>query len=85
MKPRSDNEPGTRGLDPARVSFVLVGPQSPGNVGSVARALKNLGFSRMALVAPCFEPSDPEALKMAVSARDVLDYVASIYARGDVK
>lgn len=72
MNPRSDTEPGTVSLDPARVCFVLVGPQSPGNVGSAARAIKNLGFSRLTVVAPRFDLQDPEALKMAVSARDVL-------------
>lgn len=54
------------------VSIILVEPQSPGNVGMVCRAMKNMGFSRLRLVNPC--PIDhPEALKFAVSARDLLE------------
>ncbi len=59
----------------ARSRFVLVRPQSPGNLGSAARALKNLGFSRIELVSPAFSPEDPEARKMAVDARDLLPRV----------
>jgi TrmH family RNA methyltransferase len=54
------------------VRFVLVQPQYAGNTGSTARALKNLGFSRLVLVRPAFRPDDPEARKMAVEARDLL-------------
>jgi tRNA/rRNA methyltransferase len=55
-----------------RVSIVLVEPQSPGNVGMVCRAMKNMGVSDLRLVNPC--PIDhPEALKFAVSARDLLE------------
>jgi len=54
------------------VRFVLVEPQYAGNTGSTARALKNLGFSRLVLVRPEFRLDDPEARKMAVDARDVL-------------
>jgi tRNA/rRNA methyltransferase len=59
-------------LDPGRVRFVLVEPQSGGNVGAAARAMKNLGFSRMALVSPTCDPLGDEARRMAVDARDVL-------------
>jgi len=54
------------------VRFVLVGPQFGGNTGSTSRALKNLGFRRLALVRPHFAIDDPEAQRMAVDARDVL-------------
>ncbi len=50
---------------------VLAGPQSSGNVGSVARAMKNTGFSRLALVNPC-EYMNNEAWSMACKADDVL-------------
>ena len=79
MNSRGAAQPGAQALDPARVCFVLVGPQSAGNVGSAARALKNLGFARLALVEPCFDVADAEALKMAVAARDVL-LSAAVYA-----
>jgi tRNA/rRNA methyltransferase len=53
------------------VAFVLVRPISSGNIGAAARALKNMGFADLRLVAP---PNyDPRAsLSMAVHAADVL-------------
>ena len=63
-------------LDPARVRFVLVEPQTAGNIGAAARALKNLGFSRWTLVAPQCDPASSDARRMAVDARDLLDAVA---------
>jgi len=55
-----------------RVSVVLVGTQSPGNIGMVCRAMKNMGLYDLRLVNPC-QVDHPEALKFAVSARDVLE------------
>ena len=60
-------------MDAARVRFVLVEPRGAGNVGAAARALKNLGFSRLDLVAPRCDPLGDEARRMAVDARDVLE------------
>lgn len=59
-------------LDSDKITIVLVEPQSPGNVGSVCRAMKNMGLRELRLVNPC--PIDhPEALKFAVSAKDLLE------------
>jgi tRNA/rRNA methyltransferase len=55
-----------------RVRVVLVRPKSSGNVGSVARAMKNMGFSDLALVAPRGYRRFAAAA-MAVHAADVLD------------
>jgi TrmH family RNA methyltransferase len=44
-----------------------------GNAGSAARALKNLGFSRLVLVRPHFDRHDIEARRMAVDAADVVE------------
>ncbi len=62
-----------RGLKEKMRNFriVLAGPQSSGNVGSVARAMKNTGFSRLALVNPC-DYMNNEAWSMACKADDVL-------------
>lgn len=58
--------------DSGTITIVLVEPQSPGNVGMVCRAMKNMGLTELRLVNPC--PIDhPEALKFAVSARDLLE------------
>lgn len=54
------------------VAIVLVEPQSPGNVGMVCRAMKNMGLSRLRLVNPC-SITHPDALKFAVSAKDLLE------------
>jgi len=55
------------------VKFVLCEPRSAGNVGSAARAMMNLGFSRLALVRPRCNHLDDEARAMAVDAREVLE------------
>lgn len=54
------------------VAIVLVEPQYPGNIGMVCRAMKNMGVSRLRLVAGCHH-MHPEAEKFAVSARDILE------------
>lgn len=59
-----------RSLD--NYAFVLVRPLQAGNVGAAARALKNMGFRDLRLVAPAAEPGRVAA-KMAVHARDVLE------------
>jgi TrmH family RNA methyltransferase len=59
-------------FDPSSVMFVLVEPVYAGNVGAVARAMKNMGFHRLVLVNPGCDPLEVEARKMAVGALDVL-------------
>jgi TrmH family RNA methyltransferase len=54
------------------IRFVLVEPKIPGNVGSSARAIKNMGLSRLALVNPWFH-GHPQARYMAHASEDVLD------------
>jgi tRNA/rRNA methyltransferase len=58
--------------EPSTVAIILVEPQNPGNVGMVCRAMKNMGLSQLRLVNPC-QTDHPEALKFAVSARDLLE------------
>jgi tRNA/rRNA methyltransferase len=57
-----------------RLRFVLVETSRAGNVGSVARAMKTMGFTELVLVSPrCADPlSDPEAVAFASGALDVL-------------
>ncbi len=65
---------GTGGDAFGRVRFVLVETSHPGNVGSVARAIKTMGFGGLVLVSPR-EPDvlrHPEAIAMASGADDVL-------------
>ncbi len=53
-------------------SIVLVRPLFSGNLGSVARAMKNMGLKDLRLVAPQAAPRDFEAQKMAAHAKDLL-------------
>ncbi|MBI2081979.1 MAG: RNA methyltransferase [Deltaproteobacteria bacterium] len=54
------------------MAFILVRPLYPGNIGAAARALKNMGFSKLILVSPRAKPTDPEAKRLAVGAADIL-------------
>jgi TrmH family RNA methyltransferase len=54
------------------VNIVLVGTSHPGNIGSAARAMKNMGLDRLRLVAPERFPAT-EATVMAAGADAVLD------------
>lgn len=54
------------------IAIVMVEPQSPGNIGMVCRAMKNMGLSRLRLVNGC-DRFHPESLKFAVSAKDLLE------------
>jgi tRNA/rRNA methyltransferase len=60
------------------ISIILVRPQGAGNMGSVSRAMKNMGFHRLILVQPGQDPLSPEARMMATSAKDILEN-ASIF------
>ena len=52
--------------------IVLVETAGELNLGSVARAMKNFGLKDLVLVNPQCDPDGPEAAKMAVHAKDVL-------------
>ena len=54
------------------VQIVLVETSHPGNIGSVARAMKNMGLSRLILINPKKFPHD-EASALAGNAGDVLE------------
>ena len=55
-----------------RIRVVLVEPSHPGNIGGVARAMKNMGLCRLALVNPPEEWAGEQARVRATSALDVL-------------
>ena len=55
----------------AMFRYVLVRTSHPGNIGSAARAMRTMGFARMALVQPPRFP-DPDATAMAAGAAAVL-------------
>lgn len=61
-------------LDPnlAKIRIVLVETSHPGNIGGIARAMKNMGLSQLVLVNPREYPSQIASAR-ASSAADVLD------------
>ncbi len=55
-----------------KIRIVLVNTSHPGNIGATARAMKNMGLSRLYLVEPKDYPSS-EAIRRSVSAVDILE------------
>ncbi len=80
--PRPLHQPDPTEL--SRVVVVLVGTSHPGNVGSAARALRNMGLSQLRLVSPRFADmaSQPEAIAFASGADAVLQ-ATTVHARLD--
>lgn len=56
----------------SRVIIVLVEPTHPGNIGATARAMKNMGLTRLHLVSPLRFPS-ADATSRASGADDLLE------------
>ena len=54
-----------------QIAVVLVRPAGDGNVGQVARAMRNFGISRLILVQPLYEETE-HCRRMAVSAYDIV-------------
>ncbi|MCI0652971.1 MAG: RNA methyltransferase [Methylococcaceae bacterium] len=55
----------------SNIRIVLVGATHPGNIGAVARAMKNMGLTRLVLVEPKRFPS-ADATSRAAGADDIL-------------
>ncbi len=55
------------------IRIVLVRPSRPGNIGAAARAIKNMGLSKLALVQPA-EHLCSDSYTMAYGAHDVLEH-----------
>ncbi|MBN1517577.1 RNA methyltransferase [Candidatus Sumerlaeota bacterium] len=53
------------------VRFILVRPRNPGNLGCIARTLKNFGFTRLDLVQPRLVHEE-EAVEWACGAHDLI-------------
>lgn len=54
------------------ITFILVEPATPENVGASARALKTMGFSKLHLVNPCDHLSPPSRW-LAHASNDILE------------
>ncbi len=55
-----------------QISFILVEPSTPENVGASARAIKTMGFNNLLLVSPCNHLSNP-ARWLAHGSEEVLE------------
>lgn len=55
---------------PTRISVAVVGAETPGNVGTIARAMKNFGLEELLLVDPPPLDPDGEAYGFAGQARE---------------
>jgi len=56
----------------SRIRVILVEPEKEGNIGSIARSMKNFGLSNLLLVSPK-APIGDEAYRYAVHGEDVLE------------
>ncbi len=59
-------------MEPGKVRIVLHRPQSADNIGAVARAMKNFGLSRLAIVAPPSWAGRPRSGGPGTAREDVL-------------
>ena len=58
--------------NPERFRIILVEPEYELNIGAVARAMKNFGFSHLVFVRPKCNPKGFDAVKYAKHAKEVL-------------
>lgn len=64
------------------IRIVLINTSHPGNIGSVARAMKTMGLTRLYLVEPGEHPH-PKAVEMASNAGDILDKAVVVNSFAD--
>src|SRR5713226_832695 len=57
----------------SNIAIVVSRPQFDGNIGSIARAMANMGLTHLRLVAPQAELTSEDALKMACDGRPILE------------
>lgn len=54
------------------ISFILIEPESYGNIGAAARAIKTCGFSSLILVNPKIDYTQPETYWIAHQSEDIV-------------
>src|SRR5256885_14709322 len=69
-------------MDSPDIRIVLVAPSHPGNIGAVARAMKNMALSELWLVEPQEFPH-PDASARASGAGDVLAAARGVTSLGE--
>ncbi len=71
-----------RKLNLDSISILLVRPKFHENIGSAARAMKNMGLSRLVVVNGC-SPLHPNAYKLASGAEDILERAEEFSTLGE--
>ena len=64
------------------ISFILVEPATPENIGAAARAIKTMGFGDLRLVNPCDHLADP-ARWLAHGSNDILEQASLFTSLSD--
>ena len=64
------------------ISIILVRPRFHENIGSVARAMKNMGLNRLVVVNGC-SPLHADAYKLASGAEDILERAEEFFTLGE--
>src|SRR5436190_348761 len=67
----------------SRCRIVLVRPQFAGNVGSVARVMRNMGLSDLVLVAPEANIKDQQARQLSTHGEEILESARIVADFGD--
>jgi tRNA/rRNA methyltransferase len=65
------------------ISIILIEPAHPGNIGSVARAMRNTGFNQLVLVKPV--PLSKETEWLAHGAIDIVDKAVTLNTFADLQ
>jgi tRNA/rRNA methyltransferase len=55
------------------ITIILQEPEHPGNLGAIARSMKNFEFEKLVIVNPKFEIDCPETRNRAKHANDIID------------
>ena len=55
------------------ISIVLLEPEIPGNLGAIARSMKNFGFEDLIIINPKFDILCEEARNRAKNAQEILE------------
>jgi len=54
------------------ITIILIEPETPGNIGAIARSMKNFDFERLVLISPKCNHLSKEALDRATHAKEIL-------------
>ncbi len=71
-------ESAAEGVRLGGVRIVLVGTREAGNLGQVARAMLNMGLTRLTLVAPVCAPRSAEARRRAMHAWEIIKHADTV-------